>query len=268
MKKKIFSFILTVCLIVPCMFMIAGCKKNQGNETVKLINSDLNFAKQHINEVVNNTIKKNVKAVMNSDYGQQTLFLGYNDKSICYAYDYQGETSYSLEIYKDGLSYDVYENSIYVEQLEEGEDYLSEARYNIIMIEDENIDEITAVETKEGYKVTIVDNDADSYDCQEYTLEISNGLIRKMDMDGFGTATFEYISRSELIGLDNEVFSGVKELTFDSDIEDATSFDMNLISNIDEVHLPEGIEITDEFQSYLDTNFEFNGIRTYTRISE
>ena len=214
-----------------------------------------------------NTIKKDVKVVFNSDYGQQTMMFGYSNSSLCYAYEYQGETSYSLEIYKDGLAYDVYD-SIYVRQLDEGEDYLSEAKHNITMIEDEDIDEISAVATKKGYKVTIVDNDADSDDCQQVVIEISNGLISKMDVEGFGVATFEYIASSELIGLGNEVFSDVKELSFDSDIEDATSFDMSMISNIDEVHLQEGIDISDELQNYLNTNFEFNGSSTYTRISE
>ena len=49
MKKKIFSFLLAIAFVLPCLFMLAGCGKEEKKPTAEAVGNDnqlLNEAEQ------------------------------------------------------------------------------------------------------------------------------------------------------------------------------------------------------------------------------
>ena len=53
MKKKILSFVLAICLLVPCVFMLTACKGDDVNKTMNVsINPEVSFVVDSKNKVV------------------------------------------------------------------------------------------------------------------------------------------------------------------------------------------------------------------------
>lgn len=53
MKKKILSFVLAICLLVPCLFMLTACKGDDTNKTMNVsINPEVSFVVNSKNKVV------------------------------------------------------------------------------------------------------------------------------------------------------------------------------------------------------------------------
>lgn len=299
MKKRILNLVLAICLIMPCMFALSACNKKEKSytELVNKINTDQEFALEHYDELIQNTINKNFK--LSSTYDCETEQITFCKKYdyVYGIYEYEGIISKKLCVYESNFvlnaeidEEDEDEPNIRVYLIERAnvvsgfKDYESNVKSLIDqrLFYDE-IESIVAEEISNGYTLTLkskYEYDDEVIECK-YT--IKDGLIVEF-IDDEITYSLEYISSPIMMTFNSLPFNSIETMLigvdqynviYDEEFEIDTSELVKHLDNINKIYLDHRSFFNMEvLQNYLDENFEEIGYdydyeaTLYQRISE
>lgn len=256
MKKKILSFILAVCFIIPCMLMIVGCKKQPSKyaSIVKQINADATFAEQHMNKIMEDCLKLNIKiATENYGFLNETISSYSHGVVLTYVNNPESEMISSFKyVYGE-------EFATYFEDEEVG---LALNKYGTLMdfLKEESLFYVMAYATEYSaraynnyYEVkAVISGDELIDEDVEFvmTINVSDGLIRRMFMGG-QTVDLEYISDEAVIEeMSKYDVSSVKTMTIDPNVN-ASGVDMGLFMQMDIIDIGENVTLSEEAELHL-----------------
>ena len=257
MKKKILNFILVVCLILPCMFMIVGCKKEESkySEIVGKINSSQTFAKEYFSLLVDNTLATNFKCEIN--YEDTNLIYSFNavDKSICTQRVFDQMQITSLEIFADGLYYSIDSSDIYVYELEEGEEYSDNVESMIALDVLKEGNNFKAKAYKNYYEVSVGIYDDENDENVKTYIRVVDGVIRHIKFGSLFEFDLETLQDSDVIDINNSAFDSVESLSFSEEVTIATSVPVSFFEKVNQVSMHDGVILSDDADLYMSNNF-------------
>ena len=257
MKKKIFSLVLAICLIIPCMFIISGCKQEKSKyaDLVSNINKNQEFARQNIEEIIDNTTKTNFKFEVSDQGIKETAIFSFSNKSIYFKTEFDGYSYPMLQVYMDDICYVASYGEVYVDTIASGGNFFSNVKSATSLEKFEQAIEYTAKAYKNYYEVSADVFDEESEENITMKVRIADGLVRKITLETYGVINFQYIGESELIDIYHSDFDDVESLSFSSSVTNGRSIEVGLFEKVNELNLHENLMLSDEVEVYIADNF-------------
>ena len=274
-KNKFLTFILVICFVIPCMFMLVACHNVKENiatpyrATVNQINSDEEFAKTTFNQIIANTISKDT--TINYDdgtvytYNNTNKYIYWTTDSTEYLYIY--DTNSDLMYGAHYTSTDVinnYGNILIIDTTIAGEyDFEFDIKNHLRTIFD--VVKIQAIESKDYYTLRV------TYDDVPFDIDykIKNGLITEIYInygDEEETITLTYPTNMDNLTFESEPFSSLNRLIIDSDfINDLSLIDFTKLSNIEIIEIDRSMTVPENIMNNFEFSEYYGDIAIYTK---
>ena len=255
MKKKILSFVLAVCLILPCMFMIAGCKKQPSKyaKIVKSINTDAEYATLYMNELLDDNLKKDIEITFkDAQFGNLSMYILNRSHNSFYYEELEDHGWFELIMFEDNLFYTASASYFGVGQANEEYNYLDCVKVSTCLGLIEECDEFSA---KDYGKYFIVNAKyVDGQTEKILTIKIANGLIKEISMKNMGVWKLKLVSADRYYNLNDEKFDVVDEIRIGNQVN-ATDLNMNLFEKMNTVLLGIDVVLPEDAELHLANYF-------------
>lgn len=265
MKKKILSFILAVCFIIPCMLMIVGCKKQTSKyaDIVKQINSDTAFAQLYMDKLLDDNLKNDIEITYSDSQSVNLTKYILNRSHNSFYYEELEESGwFELIMFEENLYYTAHNLYFGVGQANEEYNYLDCVKISTCLGFIEDCEEFSAKDCGNFFNVETKYIDGQIQ--RDLTIKIKDGMIKEIAMKNSGVWKFKLISENRYYSVNDEKFANVDEIRIGNQV-DATDLDMNLFEKMNNVVLGVDVILPEDAELYLADYFLETEDRHYER---